>query len=527
LDNISITKVQTEFIGLNDKIINISEEMLELNKNMTDLLLNIQNKNIVKQVKEIKYLNNGENFIINDIIDNLILLSLYISNPSLLNNSTNIIKNGNLKAVFNKTSNISLNLDYALSFIISNTNNLIQIKFNDIISLITSLYHSFHDDIFSIITIGYIIFCSLAIVIFLFIFMILKERYNYNQTIFECLKQISNNEIDEIVIKIEQFLKVLNSNNNYLDSASGNGPTLDTEMSLIDKSNMKKDIVRDENIFVSFFVNISLIIVLLITHMLLNYFMSAYYIGYFDDLSHFSFSIFDSNFKNLQLISNFRDTYISNNSAIYDDNKLVSEFLNSSFYETKATTDNLFYEYTLLSRKLPSETNFTLSSIFYNDLCSNSFLNISCDLTKNSNIFNKGLRYTLTNFTNQIEKLIFLFDARSNKDLFSIFINNNSYFWEPSNLEEKELNMIYELLISNISSDLNQYELSFSIIIIIISAIGIFLISISISISWKKYANKIKLEEYMSNKIIAEIPIYIITNNKVIREHLLDFSNKT
>ena len=260
---------------------------------------------------------------------------------------------------------------------------------------------------------------------------------------------------------------------------------------------------------------------------MLNYYFTKSFITNLNLFSDYSKIIYDSQQKNLQLISNFRDVFMSNNTAYYDNNSLIINYLNNSVYDVKNATNIIFYKYSMIKLNYPSDILNMFDSIFYTDLCQNTYVNITCDDVFENNIFYKGLRYSLDFYTSLIDKIIFLFYPFVNNDLLGIYINNNEYFYLPSFLEEYKLRIIYEYINLQLNNRIYQNILFFRVVILIISIVSICMIFLSISINWKKYANKIKLEEYMSNKIIAEIPIYIIRNNVVIRQHLLEFSNKS
>ena len=93
-------------------------------------------------------------------------------------------------------------------------------------------------------------------------------------------------------------------------------------------------------------------------------------------------------------------------------------------------------------------------------------------------------------------------------------------------LNYNQIREIYDYLTDLLQTEILKNTNLFFVVIIVISCISFILLVLSLLLKWKHYVAKIKLEEYMSNKLIAEIPIYIIKKNKGICKHLSDFSNK-
>ena len=520
LNSSSKSLLQNEFKSLNSRLIEISLNLLKLNENSTSILMNLTNKDYVNNLNQISFNYLDKFYMFSEILDMLILYSLFMCDSSLL---TNPINNGNLSILISSKINLSLDLDNIMNFLVVNTNNQIHNVIMQKISVLYSLFNYEINRTLQELIVGYIIFSSLAFVIFILIFLILKERYNYNQTILEFLKQIKNDEIKEIVTKIEQFLKNINGSNKSnttADYKALNQFTI-TNDNEIDK---EKFIIREENIFLSFFLNIALIVILIAIHLLLNYYVTLSFINNFKSLSNYNEIIYNSQQYNILLISNLRDIYISNNTAMYNHDSLIISYLNLSIYNAKSSSDLIFYNYSEQQENFPSDTQIKLDLIFYTDVCSSIYFNITCDSDIYREIFYKGLRYSLNFYSYLINNVIFFFNPFNKIDLLSIFINNNQFFYLPSFLEEYKLSTIYENIILELNNKIYINSGSLCLMILIISLICISTILFSISISWKRYVNKIKLEEYMSNKIIAEIPIYIITNSKVIRQHLVEFS---
>ena len=518
--NSNYTLPLEEISSLDQDLVSNVVNLTNLNKNSTIILLSLTDKNYVDQLMSIVYPLDGVNKILSDVIDILTIssINIVVSVNKLTNN--NYLSNLNLtQSNLMLKSNITNNY---INFVISNTNNVIQSIISNKIEIISQEFKQKNDLTLNILYISYIILSSVMIIIMLLIFMILKERYNYNKTILEFLKQIVNSEIDEIIFKIDQFLRLFKTTNasTISDMTFVSKPTASDDL-----KTKEKTIIRKENIFLSFFFHISLIIILIIIYLILLYFFSFIYIEEYNRLYSFDEIIYDSYLNNIKTLHNLRDIYISNNTALYDTNSKVIKYIHSTYNTTKSSNDLVFSRYSIEMFNHSSKIQNSFDLVFYSDLCSaSSPVNLNC--TKDDKpIFYKGLTYALTYYCYQLEMILQIFSPFDIKDLFMFYLNNSNYFVGPSELAENKLRIIYNYLTSSIEGQIYKLSSLFFLIVLLISCISIFFIYLSIYFKWDKYANKIKLEEYMSNKIIAEIPMNIISKNRNIREHLLEFAN--
>ena len=142
-------------------------------------------------------------------------------------------------------------------------------------------------------------------------------------------------------------------------------------------------------------------------------------------------------------------------------------------------------------------------------------------------ILNKGFKYLIDYYSNSIENLISIYESsiHSNYFLPSVYISRYNEFYIPTYLIYNELRLIFNKITFDLEEAFFKISDLFFIVILVISGGFLILELFVILIKWRKYINKIKLEEYMSNKIIAEIPMHIIRQNNEIWEHLLMYSN--
>jgi len=530
IKNLTLTKQYdivipiNETVSLDRKLIQITSNLKQLNRNETYIMISISDPDYYSKLSGVSYPINGRNQSLSDVIDNIILYSVNIA-LSANKNNTQITE---ILSLFNLTESnlieINNNSYRYIEYIIQNSKEIIQNILSSKVDTISEFFEMKNSNTLNILFISEIIISSIVLLIMLFIFLILKERYQYNKTILEFLKQIDNCEIDEIVSRIDNFLKIFKSSNALaILQMSANNHKIPTYDNVGKKK--EKTIMRKENIFISFFLNISLIIILIIVYLLLEYFLTLMMIQEYDSLFTFNTSLYESYLNNIKSISDIRDVYISNNTALYNNENKVSSYINSTYYQSKIINDLLISKYSFEKNRMNSNLRDNFDRIFFSDLCQvDSVINLNCS-EEEKRIFNKGLRYALSYYNQKIEEIIKTFNPFDNTNLFNIYIMNSNYFVNPAILVEEKLSIIYNYLTGSLESSIQNLSSFFFVIILCVSCLSIFLIYMSIFIKWNKYVNKIKLEEYMSNKIIAEIPMYIIQKNRVIREHLLEFAN--
>ena len=84
--------------------------------------MNLTNKDYVNNLNQISFNYLDKFYMFSEILDMLILYSLFMCDSSLL---TNPINNGNLSILISSKINLSLDLDNIMNFLVVNTNNQI------------------------------------------------------------------------------------------------------------------------------------------------------------------------------------------------------------------------------------------------------------------------------------------------------------------------------------------------------------------------------------------------------------------
>lgn len=571
LPNFNLTNIK-------EKMMETSLYLLNLEKNMSMLMINLDDKELINIINNNEYLlETGSTVLLNDIIAAIIYNSLMISKPFILESNEKLISLfsslGINNTVFSYTDNKQDDYYHTNSFI-SYTNNVVQDSFNESINIILKNIDNTDKNIIFMLHISYAVLTFVSLIIIFFIFIIIKKRYEVNNNILLLLNLIKISEIKEIIQKVNDFIRDLKQINYNLDNKLIQVETQDEfddvdseNQSVLNDSKLKKDtsikrnvlFIRKNNIFIGFLLNIFIIFSFVIVFLFLISYYSSYYIEKYNLNIKYAVTLFESFHNNQKIISNINDVFIYNNNIKYDYVNKTSNFFYDNLNKTKYANEEVFKSFSYNKQKFSSKVSNELISIFYNSLCSDELNNntgIPCNQTdisfSNSNgtfiqyntvntnekdfayfitkksILNNGYKSLIDYYTDNIERLIGIYDSSIENQLYLPYVYILRYleFYIPNFIIFNEMIMINEKLTNMIEEDFYKITKFFFYLIIGISCGFLIIQIIIINLKWKDYVNNIRLEEYMSNKMIAEIPMHIIRQNKGICEHLLDYSNK-
>ena len=107
---------------------------------------------------------------------------------------------------------------------------------------------------------------------------------------------------------------------------------------------------------------------------------------------------------------------------------------------------------------------------------------------------------------------------------YILFVKNNEIFVIATILNDYYFNIIYDYMEDTLYKDFKTNSDRIFLFLILFSCICILLLLFIICMKWKQYYNLLKQEEFISIKLIAEIPINVIMKNNDILVFLRSFS---
>ena len=525
LKSSSLRFSDNNFYKLHEGMILNSLQTILYEKNITIKTFNITSKPYVEKIIFMDYVIDNKSFHLNDIIDSLSLNSLYISRPSNEINDTEILSLRNQLSIdFTNLSANSESIDEYQNYFIENTNEYLHEKIYEQISILANLFEENFLFIYKVLLISYNLFGGISFFIMLFIFLILRSRYNYNKQILVLLNKINEDDLEGIITQVEDFVSVLNNGGPFTPKKNNNPNIGKTQ---VEKSQLsEKSIERKENIFASFCRNILLILILIIIYLILVYYFSLSYINTLKMLYKYIIILCDSSIANTRILSNIRDVFINDNKLYYNNSFLFSEVLASNSLKSKLHNLNIFETYNNKSEKFNNDLNQNINTIFYTNVCNASL--IDCNLLNRNftSIYYKGFKHSISFYESRILELINVYENNKNKEsLIQLYFKYNEKFLEAIIVNNYQFSEIYKKLKTLIQTEFDNSSFMFFIVVLIVSVLNTFLLLISIYINWETYIDNIKMEEYMSEKLIAEIPMSIILKTKEIGDHLLQFAS--
>ena len=107
---------------------------------------------------------------------------------------------------------------------------------------------------------------------------------------------------------------------------------------------------------------------------------------------------------------------------------------------------------------------------------------------------------------------------------YILFVENNEIFVIATILNDYYFNKIYDYMEDILYQNFKTNSDRIFLFLILFSCFCILLLLVIICTKWKQYYNLLKQEEFISIKLIAEIPINVIMKNNDILVFLRSFS---
>lgn len=557
--------------NVNSTLASNAVSLLQLQRNISDILFRIENNLYATTIITMLYKSKDNKFeTLSEVESELIKNNIYITDVSALQSQDIISALMELKidvssANFAQSSpnkRISM-IKYVLSKSDSNLFDLIQKKQ----MILRELYDITTKHFKDVITYCAVALGISAFICMTFVFLTLRKMYLRNLETMNKLASVNKEDITEIIKEVDYFVgalprrktsemtkcetggddeseetsqegeseQLIASNANEKEARSvkvipTSGIEKDRNVDITSQVENEKSttkIQRKTKILLSFAANIVLIIVIITTFLVVVCVVVSHYISFF--IFHFDFLLYvtDSKFSNVVTVTSIRDAFISNNREKYNASHSNEEYIPIAFSSLKTKNLELFTFYAKSEKKFTSNSQSQLASLFYTNLCNVSINNFNFDCSNiyfsefdSTKVFAKGMKYSIDYFVNLVDYLHTQFlntIAKENYDLYSVFLGSNKLFIASLVLNDYYLKIIYDYIAVLIKEEFRIRRDHLFHFGIIFSVSCLFLLMITICVRWRKYSNKIKEEEFMSIKLIAEIPIkYIMKNNELL-----------
>lgn len=550
-----------EIYDINDTLALNAANMLITSKEISDILFKISNQKYVNRIVTMFY--PGDlNTTMTEVEKSIIKNNIYITDPSSLSNTefSEILREGlGIEIAGAQFTIEAADREEKIEYISQHTRNtffqLVENKLLTLRELFDKNINTYKKFIkFSTIGMNIILFIVMVLVFFM-----LRKMYKINKGIMEKMIIIKKEDITEMIQTVEEFKKSMNCDD---DSRDENNDDLSTEIdisenaSLIENevlSNSKKEnkkaaqakpgskervnktslekketkMVRRQKIFCVFSMNIFYVIIVIVTFFVISYLVGDHLITktllYYD----FVDRIESSAFQNLLNYNIIRDTFISNDKIQFSEYN-NEEYIRMTFELMKEENLYLISFYSQHEKEFRKETAADLDSIFYTNLCELPLSTIDCEYSdfpqfNFTNVFFKGMKYAIDYFSNQIDMMLNVYKTKLKTEYITYFSTENDIFITTFILYEHYLKKLYLVILSISDEGFDKNSREFIIFAIVISVICIVILLCVICFGWLKYSNRIRMEEFMSIKLIAEIPIHVISKNNEILSFLKSY----
>ena len=350
---------------------------------------------------------------------------------------------------------------------------------------------------------------------------------NNNEEKFE---KTNSKIVKKTVIKSENEKLKNNNDINNTNEKDKNKKNLNVKHSELNDNNNSSinQIQRKANIFLVFSMNIFSIIVIIIAYLIVTYIVVIYFQNKYKLYYNLLMKILVSRNENEINFSNIFGIFLFEN-KIYFNNSLKNNIVYSKLIYDRMRLINLeiLTFYSKNKNGLNKNTQKKLENIFYNNFIDsfieeNEKINFDFNFEK---IFKDGFEYALNYYQNQIRIIIDIFNRNeNNSELYDLFIKNNFNFIVCNFLNTIYFQKVYSYFSIILNEQFNNNSKKSLIFLIVFYCLCIFILFLTICTKWIKYFNQLKQEEFISIKLIAEIPIYITMKNDDILNFLKNFS---
>ena len=375
-----------------------------------------------------------------------------------------------------------------------------------------------------------------AFIVFVLVFVGLRKMFIRNMMITSKLTTINQTDIEEIVSTIDEFISQstcfdINTEDKSItyDVDDENDKLLqDNNEQINKKEDSNEKLKRKTKIILSFVINTLFIAAILFIIFIVIYTTIDSYINTIDIYFTFTSIISTSKFYNSLILTVLRDVYLSENTLIFNSSHASNiEYINVLYETQKQSNLNMFTYFSQHEKTFEASLRNKMRDVFYSNVCVSSALNVNCtrgdvDISK---VLVKGMKYAVDYYANQIDyvKIQYYTAIDDGTNLFIVFTMANDHFILCDIMNDVYLKRIYDYIGQMTKGMFNDKGNNVLLILIAVSVSCVIVLLITIATRWRRYMNRVKMEEAMSVKLIAEIPLRVIMKNNEILAFLKNY----
>ena len=375
-----------------------------------------------------------------------------------------------------------------------------------------------------------------AFIVFVLVFVGLRKMFIRNMMITSKLTTINQTDIEEIVSTIDEFISQstcfdINTEDKSItyDVDDENDKLLqDNNEQINKKEDSNEKLKRKTKIILSFVINTLFIAAILFIIFIVIYTTIDSYINTIDIYFTFTSIISTSKFYNSLILTVLRDVYLSENTLIFNSSHASNiEYINVLYETQKQSNLNMFTYFSQHEKTFEASLRNKMRDVFYSNVCVSSALNVNCtrgdvDISK---VLVKGMKYAVDYYANQIDYVKIQYNTAidDGTNLFIVFTMANDLFILCDIMNDVYLKRIYDYIGQMTKGMFNDKGNNVLLILIAVSVSCVIVLLITIATRWRRYMNRVKMEEAMSVKLIAEIPLRVIMKNNEILAFLKNY----
>ena len=313
-----------------------------------------------------------------------------------------------------------------------------------------------------------------------------------------------------------------NNNNNNNNNINNNNNENNSNQNVF-----KDKIYRKTNIFLVFSMNIFAIILITIMYLIISYKVILFYNKKYELYFNLMKKISNSKITNLISLNHLRDVFMFNNTIIFNSTMTNSEFTSYIYYVMITRNLDIFIFFAQNENKFSEGTSNKFKSIFYGNLCDLNDINCEYNDFPNQNFYDiliHGFQYSISYFEKQFDLAVSTTNELIGEENYLLFVENNEIFVIATILNDYYFKTIYSYMEDLLYIDFKKNSDNIFLFLILFSCSCIILLLIIICTKWKQYYYQLKQEEFISIKLIAEIPINVIMKNNDILVFLRTYS---
>ena len=234
-----------------------------------------------------------------------------------------------------------------------------------------------------------------------------------------------------------------------------------------------------------------------------------------------------SRVTNLISLNHLRDIFMFNNTIVFNSTMSNNEFTSYIYYVLITRNLDIFTFFAQNENKFSEGTSNKFKSIFYGNLCDLNDINCEYNDFPNQNFYDiliHGFQYSISYFEKQFDLAVSTTNELIGEENYLLFVENNEIFVIATILNDYYFKTIYSYMEDLLYIDFKKNSDNIFLFLILFSCSCIILLLIIICTKWKQYYYQLKQEEFISIKLIAEIPINVIMKNNDILVFLRTYS---